>query len=222
MAAISPASHLVTAAACEILRPLGLRQRGRSRTWIDDHGWWLGVVEFQPSSWSQGSYLNVGVMWLWQDVGHLEFNLGGREVGHESFRDEAQFAPLAMDLARTAADRITAYRDRFTALKSTAEYLAAQPARRGNPWDNFHAGATAALVGDAPTARDRFGRALQQLSSTDIPWMVQAHETALQLRDQADDTEALRGWVVERVTSCRQKLNLEFRSIGIGDEPQLP
>src|SRR5256885_11111558 len=60
MAEADPHSKLITAAAREILRPLGLFQKGRSRVWLDDQGWWLGVVEFQPSDWSKGSYLNVG------------------------------------------------------------------------------------------------------------------------------------------------------------------
>lgn len=34
----------------EVLAPLGVRRRSRSRTWLDDHGWWLGIVEFQPSA----------------------------------------------------------------------------------------------------------------------------------------------------------------------------
>ncbi|MFG2918915.1 hypothetical protein ACGF0D_39285 [Kitasatospora sp. NPDC048298] len=222
MAAISPASRLVTAAARDVLRPLGLRQRGRSRTWIDDHGWWLGVVEFQPSSWSQGSYLNVGVMWLWQDSDHVEFHVGGRQAGHESFEDEAQFMPLAMDLARVAADEIIEYRDRFASLESTAQYLAARPARRGNPWDNYHAGLAAGLVGDSHTAHDRLGRAAQQLSGTDIPWMVQAHRAALQLRDMADDTEALRSWAAERTASCRQRLKLGPPPATTPEERQRP
>lgn len=31
------------------LAPIGCRRIGRSRTWISDHGYWLIVVEFQPS-----------------------------------------------------------------------------------------------------------------------------------------------------------------------------
>ncbi len=41
-------SKLLAKAGTEILKPLGLFQKGRSRAWIDDHGWWLGLVEFQP------------------------------------------------------------------------------------------------------------------------------------------------------------------------------
>jgi hypothetical protein len=95
MASVSPASRLLTQAGREVLRPLGLRQKGRSRTWIDDHGWWLAVVEFQPSSWSLGSYLNVGVMWLWRDSDHLSFDLNYRTNDHVGLRDEQQFTRIA-------------------------------------------------------------------------------------------------------------------------------
>ncbi|MGW7445997.1 hypothetical protein [Kitasatospora sp. NPDC054795] len=215
MAAPSPASRLVTQAARDVLRPLGLRQRGRSRTWIDDRGWWLGVVEFQPSSWSQGSYLNTAVMWLWQDCDRLEFHVGGREAGHEAFEDEERFTPLAAGLAHRAADRIVEYRARFADLPSTARHLTAHPARRGNPWDNYHAGIAAGLAGDAATARDRLTRAVQQLSGTDIPWMVDAHRSALELRDLAEDTGALHAWAAERISSCRRRLKLGPPPAGI-------
>ncbi|MDH6580640.1 hypothetical protein [Kitasatospora sp. MAP5-34] len=222
MAPNSPSSRLVTAAAREVLRPLGLQQRGRSRTWLDDQGWWLGVVEFQPSSWGQGTYLSVGAMWLWDDADYLAFHVGGREAGHESYKDEAQFASLAMDMARLAASRTVEYRGLFTSPTSTAKYLAAHSAQRGNAWDNYHAGVAAGLVGDADTARDRLARATQQFSGTDIPWRVQAHQTSLQLRDMADDAEALRSWAAERITSCRQKLKLGPSPAGLPEELQLP
>ncbi|WP_327170127.1 hypothetical protein OG471_00630 [Streptomyces sp. NBC_01336] len=49
MADRSPVLRIITSAARESLKPLGLTRRGRSRLWIDDHRWWLGVVEFTPS-----------------------------------------------------------------------------------------------------------------------------------------------------------------------------
>jgi hypothetical protein len=55
----------IAMAARSVLRPIGCVQKGRSRTWLDDRGWWVGVIEFQPSGWSKGSYLNVGACFLW-------------------------------------------------------------------------------------------------------------------------------------------------------------
>lgn len=54
--AMEPHTRLPTATAREYLRPLGLVQKGRSRTWLDDHGWFVTGVEFQPSGWSKGTY----------------------------------------------------------------------------------------------------------------------------------------------------------------------
>lgn len=49
-------------AARAILRPLDFLQKGRSMTWLADELWWMIVVEFQPSGFSKGFYLNVGCM----------------------------------------------------------------------------------------------------------------------------------------------------------------
>lgn len=71
-------SRLITAATRTHLRPLGCVQKGRSRVWLDDQGWWVGMVEFQPSSWSKGSYLNVGACFLWNEKDFLSFDAGHR------------------------------------------------------------------------------------------------------------------------------------------------
>jgi hypothetical protein len=55
----SAPSRLLNAAAREVLKPIGLIQRWKSRTWIDDHGCWLIVVNFESSAFSKGSYLAV-------------------------------------------------------------------------------------------------------------------------------------------------------------------
>src|SRR5205085_1650054 len=95
-----PHTKLLNAAAREILRPLGLVQNGRSRTWLDDQRWWLGVVEFQPSGFTRGSYLNVGINWLWNVKDWLSFDFGHRvdlpsEGEFVSYESNEQFAPLA-------------------------------------------------------------------------------------------------------------------------------
>lgn len=206
MAAAPTAPRLVTAAAREVLRPLGLQQRGRSRTWIDDHGWWLGIVEFQPGR-NEGSYLNVGVMWLWQDRDHLAFDVGGREPGFERFVNATQFALDAQNLARRAADLARENRDRFIDLPSTADFLNAQKPRPGHFWDNYHAGFAAGLTGDTSTARRRLDQVLSE--DTYAPWMVRAQESARQLHALAEDPEAFRNWATKATTSCRQQLKLQ-------------
>lgn len=93
-------NRLIRDAAKRHLSLLGVQQRGRSRTWIDDRGWWLITVEFQPSSWSRGTYLNVGATWLWYFKNYLSFDLGYRIEG---FRD------LTGEDAQSACDNAAAH-----------------------------------------------------------------------------------------------------------------
>jgi hypothetical protein len=101
----SPGPHeaIIRVAARAHLVPLGFKQKGRSRTWLRDHGWWLAVVEFQPSSWSKGSHLNVACMWLWHSQDHIAFHVCERLGRYAEFLDEANFASAADNLARLAA-----------------------------------------------------------------------------------------------------------------------
>ncbi len=206
MADRSPVLRIITSAARESLKPLGLARRGRSRLWIDDHGWWLGVVEFTPPR-IAGSGLCVGAMWLWHDVDHLAFHVDAVRVGSELFRTEDQFTRLAAELSRQAAANVTALRERFPGLADVARYLTSRPVRRGFLWDSFDAGVAAALVGDADTARDHFERVLREDAL--VPWMVDAQEKARELHAIAADRDAVTAWVTRAVDSCRNKLGLD-------------
>jgi hypothetical protein len=84
MADRSPVLRIISSAARDSLKPLGLAQRGRSRLWIDDHGWWLGVVDFTPAR-IAGSGLVVGAIavdhdavgaWVTRVVGSCRSKLG--------------------------------------------------------------------------------------------------------------------------------------------------
>ncbi|MEV6251256.1 hypothetical protein AB0M38_34565 [Streptomyces sp. NPDC051742] len=206
MADRSPVLRIITSAARESLKPLGLARRGRSRLWIDDHGWWLGVVEFTPSR-IAGSGLYVGAMWLWHDVDHLAFHVDAVRVGPELFRNDDQFRSLALELSRQAAANVTALREKFADLPDAARYLTSRPVRRGFLWDSFDSGIAAALVGDPDTARDYFERVLREDAL--LPWEVNAQEKARELHAISADRDAVTAWVTRAVDSCRSKLNLD-------------
>ena len=100
--------RIIAAAARSALVPLGFQRKGASRIWFADRGYWLLVVEFQPSAWSKGSYLNVAAHWLWSSLTEgpqvvLSFDYGGRAGGFISFENEDQFSPQAAALAEVAA-----------------------------------------------------------------------------------------------------------------------
>ncbi|MFJ4094164.1 hypothetical protein ACIPYS_21500 [Kitasatospora sp. NPDC089913] len=206
MADRSPASRLITSAAREHLEPLGLTRRGRSRLWTDDHGWWLGVVEFTPSR-TAGSGLHVGAMWLWHDVDHPAFHVDAVRVGPEPFRTEDQFTRLAFDLGRRAAANVAALRERFPSFPDAARDITSRPVRRGFLWDGFDAGIASALLGDPGTARRHFERVLR--AEPVAPWMVDAQEKTRELHAMAADRGAAAAWVTRAVGSSRSRLGLE-------------
>jgi hypothetical protein len=134
------------------LGPLGVVRKGRSRTWIDDHGWWLINVEFQPSGHRQGCYLNVGIQHLWVMRDYLIFEDVERPLGGSHFiefdGDAAAFG-AAMQPAVTAAAaaverRRVEHGNGNVALRRIAEAA-----------DDLNAGIALALLGDEPGARRR-------------------------------------------------------------------
>ena len=198
-------TRLLTAAARRILRPLGLQQRGRSRLWLADQGWWLVVVEFQPSDWDKGSYLNVGAMWLWSEKGYFSFDDGHRVEEFVRFQDEAQFAPAAEHLARRAADEVQGYRTRYPSVLAAARYLAAKSPR--SFWDSFHAGVACGLAGEADQAK----RFLGEVTGTDDcrDWVQAAALLAREYSSAVEDVPGFRRRIEGVIGRARELLHLD-------------
>ncbi|MFY7069398.1 hypothetical protein ACOQFV_26370 [Nocardiopsis changdeensis] len=146
-------------------------------------------------------------MWLWQDVDHFTFNVGERLSGTVDYRDDGQFAPVAEDLALLARERIVELRCRFVDLESVERHMAGRPVGRGLLWEAWNAGVVAALAGDTAAARKRFAAVLEE--DPVVPWMDGAQRAARELLDMVHDQGAVRAWVRERISSCRQRLSLE-------------
>ena len=121
--ASSPHTKLIDAAARRHLSPVGCVQQGRSRIWLLDRGWFTTVVEFQPSSYAKGSFLNVGVHFLWTWHNHLSFDLGYRVEEFHEFENEVQFPAAADQLASRAAQEVLIYDSLLTSPGAAAQHL---------------------------------------------------------------------------------------------------
>jgi hypothetical protein len=211
-------STLITRSARSILRPMGLTQKGRSRTWLDDHGWWLCVVEFQPSGWSRGSYLNVGCCWLWQVKDYLSFDEGSRVEGFTGFENEAQFASVSDQLAQRAAGEVSRYRKMFSNVKAIAEYY------RGNRpsgfWPSFNAAIACALSGSVDEAHRFLSATIY--ADDDRDWALAAKADARELDAVAADTLRFRSLVEERVQQTRALMKLAPVPINFADAAARP
>jgi hypothetical protein len=200
MATQTEHSRLIAEAAREILRPLGVRQKGRSRSWIDDRAWWLGHVEFQPSSWSKGSYLNVGVMWLWHELPYLTYDVGYRVHDFEPYRNSQQFQEVAVTLARKAADEITKYRVTFASVDSAAVYFASLPDMASSSF--LSAGIVFGLEGRANDARKWFDAYLAL--DDDRSFVSEEKQRIHELRDLLDDQPVFKRRIRESIARTRE------------------
>jgi hypothetical protein len=204
-----------------VLRPLGLKQKRRSRLWYDDRGWSLTTVEFQPGR-SLGTYLNVGAMWLWANRPVWARDYGGRtywrddtsftwqppygEAGwqqHVDFLDADQFSREVTFLARVAALQVEELRHQFPDVAAAAEWLTSTPARRDESplWSAFHGGAAAALNGNLTAAKQN----LTRVASADkhVEWEHQLAAQAVGLLQLMHDPVALRNRLLEATSLSR-------------------
>lgn len=148
-------NRIIQQAAREVLKPLGLFQRGRSRLWIDDNGWFLTLVEFQPSAWSKGSYLNVALHFLWgnRDFISYDYPIGGqtRQNSFVSFTgDETAFYEAVTAMAQKAAGLVGEYR-KFRELSYARNAIL--EIRRNSPHDVLNKMMTCGLTKSPLTER---------------------------------------------------------------------
>lgn len=158
---------IIAAAAKSALGPQNFRRKGRSRMWIADRDWWIAVVEFQPSRWSKGTYLNVAAHFLWSGPGCISFDFGGRLAEFEAFQSETQFQAVVSRLAEMANNEAQCLCQTFNTLSEAANalLLEARSLRSQNiirpGWPEYHAGIASALLGRTDDAEEMFASILE-------------------------------------------------------------
>ena len=134
-----------------VLKPQGLLQKGSSRIWVDDNGWFFTIVEFQGSWCDKGSFLNVGMHHLWSDWESLMPVCGicdTRQFGWAGYKGDGEaFAQQVTALAETALARVLEYRK--AADPKAAKIIPLVNDGIAPFWAAWNQLLTAALAGDA-------------------------------------------------------------------------
>ena len=159
-------NRIVAEVAKMVLGPLGFRRKGRSRTWLWDHGWWVTVVEFQPSAWARGSGVNTSAHWLWIDQPHMSFDYLQHSETFVQYASDAQFAGEVTAIAHSAAQEATRLQGLFPTVGAAAEVLAKDerelPRAAQGGWGAYNAGMAMALAGRIDEATALFESVLDE------------------------------------------------------------
>jgi hypothetical protein len=202
-------SRLIRAAARTALSPLGFQQKGRSRLWFADRGYWALLIEFQPSGFSKGSYLNIAAMWLWQPANGWVFNYCKRAGRFIRFSVVEHFNSEIEKLAALAAAEAAQLDERFRALDAIAGYLKEQAndaQLRKNPWTLYHAMIGAGLTGDENFGFKCFSDLAAQEPHTD--WMSEMQTEAATLAKLLSSRAEFRAVISRKVSKTREALKL--------------
>ena len=204
-------SLLIAASAKAALEPIGFQRKGRSRFWFSDEGYWILSVEFQPSGWLKGSYLNVGVKWLWHQSPGLDLNY--RPVDFIPFTSAEQFAPLIEGMATRAAQEGSQVRRKFESLSDVSRALVAGASKEG--WPVYHAAVAAGLLGDVNTARSLFGR-LNAWATNSYTWQTGLKADAAKLAALLEEPAKYHAAILAIIKRSRlaRNLNSEWSSPG--------
>jgi len=194
MAQLNEQARIIAAAGKSVLAALGFNRKGASRVWLADHGFWLDVVEFQPSGFSKGSYCNVAVHWLWGMTPALTFDYGFHRVGaFAKFNDADTFRQNVAAMARAAAQSVERHRAIFVSLPATAEHLVGREPTETDlgGWDAFHAGVACGLIQNDGTARRMFDR-MSASDDRNLDWVKERRSKAERLVAVLGDRTAFR------------------------------
>jgi hypothetical protein len=186
MAAENEHSRIIAAAARAALEPHGFWRKGRSRIWLADRGYWLAVVEFQPSGFSKGSYLNLAAHWFWSampDVLSFDYIPEGGKPW-VAFETPAQFEQAATELSNQALNKLGLLDSLFPNPHAIAAALTRRAAAAGGGvtvWNAFNAAVAAGLVGDLSTANELMNVTHAKLATwrPDLQLLIESYQAAM-------------------------------------------
>jgi hypothetical protein len=207
-------NRLLKKVAGEVLEPLGLMHLGRSRTWIDDHGWWATVVAFDPSGYGRGTYLKVGVSLLWHPVGGLSFDtdlkdrwktpMGRHETQFIETRHPEWFERDVRAFTDGAVTHLNAIRSRPNGLAA----LAARLERSDGFWDCYHRAVACGLTRNVAASERDFLSVLSEPDPWDAEWLADAKTNAATLRGLLAKPADFERQVAGQIVRCRAEARL--------------
>jgi hypothetical protein len=157
-------TKIIAKVAKQKLKPLGIVQKGKSRIWFDDRAWFTIQIEFQPSSWSRGTYLNIGANFHWYKQGHLSFDFENRQANFIEYKNDEQFTAEVERLCDLTIQKVLEIRERFATVFSAKEFILGYTFVSDELWGNYHKGTICGLTDDFEKLNKYYSNLLKENS----------------------------------------------------------
>lgn len=201
---LKPHQRIIAETTREVLRPAGLCQKGNSRLWYLDCGWYACFAEFQPFSSRQGTTLNFGISWLWYPKKHWTFDVCNRVDGFVEHEEDESFRSSVLALSLRVVEYCTQSR---SAIKTPADAFSyVENHKKKTCWHAFNLAILAGLTGQTDTARSLFDAA--HSPKTKIAWQIERNEVIEVLQSKLVDHEAFGRHLNACIVEARTMLSL--------------
>lgn len=157
-------SKIINKTAKKVFAPYGIKQKGKSRIWLDDNGWYTTVIEFQPFSGRQGTTLNVGVNFNWYEQVYFSFDISYRQdVDFVEYNgNEDLFSKEVEKFCEIALNKALEYRENFQNIHKAKPFILNHTYTSENIWGSYHKGTICGLTNDVVEQNHYYQKLLQE------------------------------------------------------------
>ena len=221
-------SKIITKVAKQKLKPLGIAQKGKSRIWLDDNVWFTTQIEFQPSSWARGAYLNIGANFHWYKQEYMSFDLEYRRGNFVEYKNDEQFTNAMEKFCDLTIQKVLELRERLATLLSAKDNILAYNFSSEELWGNYHKGTICGLTGNFDELNKFYSDLLKVDStkqwtcgntgvvhSTHIEWIDELKENVKYLLKKTSSLDIFKAEVLNIIAETRRLKKLSEVEINL-------
>ncbi|MCL1992794.1 MAG: hypothetical protein FWG66_07590 [Spirochaetes bacterium] len=206
-------NKIIKAIATKLFKPHGIKRKGQSRLFIDDNGWFIIIIEFQPHNYNRGAFLNIGINFNWYLNDYFSFDIGGREKDFIEYKNTDQFTAEIKKICEYSIEKINGYRSQFKNIKDAEKIILKTQYTSDDFWGNYHRGIISGLVGNMDNLKKYFEKILNE-PDDNIGWRIELKKNikelkALAEKDSSNFNEKIKGIIKE----ARKRKNLDEKEI---------
>ena len=208
-------SKIIFKVAKQKLKPFGVVQLGKSRIWLDDRGWYTTQIEFQPSSWARGTYLNIGVDFHWYKKQYMSFNLEGRQENFVEYKNDEQFTAEMEKFCDLIIKKILEIRENLRTIASAKKIILKHNFQNDDLWGNYHKGTICGLAGDFDKMNKYFNDLLKVENDMQLQWIEDLKENVKHLQSKTYDLELFKAEKLNIISETRKLKKLPEMEINL-------